>query len=145
MSGASTLNVQYAALPWRRKNGELEFLLITTRTTKRWIVPKGWPELGQSPSASAAREALEEAGVIGEIAAKPLGTFQYTKRRKTGETLPVQVTLFALEVAQQRRSYPEKHMRQTRWCSPKEALAHISEPGLKRLCVKFAKSAALAA
>lgn len=145
MSGASTPHVQYAALPWRRKNGALEFLLITTRNTKRWIVPKGWPESGQSPGASAAREALEEAGVVGEVAAKPLGTFHYTKRRKTGETLPVQVMLFTLEVARQRRSYPEKHLRQTRWCTPEEALAHISEPGLKRLCNKFAKSAALAA
>jgi len=139
------LNVQYAALPWRRKNGALEFLLITTRTTKRWIVPKGWPELGQSPSASAAREALEEAGVVGEVATKPLGTFQYTKRRKTGEALPVQVTVFALKVVQQRRSYPEKQVRQTRWCTPEEALTRISESGLKRLCTKFAKSAALAA
>jgi len=139
------VNDQVAALPWRRHGGILEILLITTRTTKRWIVPKGWLETGLSQSESAAREALEEAGVIGEIGARPVGKFHYTKRRRTGEMLPVQVTLFPLEVMRQRRAYPEKHLRETRWCRVEEALAHISEPGLKRLVLKFAKEIAAAA
>ena len=140
MSTASqVLNVQCAALPWRWQNGVLEFLLITTRTTKRWIIPKGWPEAGLSPAESAAREALEEAGVIGEIAARPLGAFQYIKQRRNGERLALLVRVYPLEVMRQRRAYPEKHMRETRWCTPEEALTHIAEPGLKRLLVKFAK------
>ena len=146
MSNASQVSsAQVAALPWRRHDGELEVLLITTRTTKRWIVPKGWLEDGLTASESAAREALEEAGVVGEIVREPLGKFHYTKRRKSGETLPVEVTLFPLEVMRQRKSYLEKHVRETRWCKLDEALTHISEPGLKRLIVKFAKKAAVAA
>jgi 8-oxo-dGTP pyrophosphatase MutT (NUDIX family) len=131
-----------AALPWRRHDGDFEILLITSRTTRRWIVPKGWPELGLARSECAAREALEEAGVVGEIVPRPLGTFHYNKRRKTGETVPVQVAVFPLEVMRQRRSFPESHARETRWCKLDEALSHIAEPGLKRLIVKFAKEAA---
>lgn len=126
-------------MPWRRQNGDLEFLLITTRTTKRWIVPKGWPQAGLSPSESAAREALEEAGVVGEVAAKPLGTFQYSKRLKNGDFLPLHIKVFALEVVQQRRSWIEKGVREARWCSLDEALTRVTEPGLRRLLVKFAK------
>jgi 8-oxo-dGTP pyrophosphatase MutT (NUDIX family) len=139
------LNNQVAALPWRLRDGELEVLLITTRNTRRWIVPKGWPGADLSPSESAAREALEEAGVTGAIVQKPLGRFHYTKQRRTGERLPVSVAVFPLEVMRQRRTFPEKHLRETRWCKLDEALAHISEPGLKRLITKFAKEAAVAA
>jgi 8-oxo-dGTP pyrophosphatase MutT (NUDIX family) len=139
------LNNQVAALPWRLRGGELEVLLITTRNSRRWIVPKGWPEADLSASESAAREALEEAGVIGAIVQKPVGRFHYIKQRRTGESLPVSVTLFPLEVMHQRRSYPEKHLRETRWCTLDEALAQISEPGLKRLITKFAKEATVAA
>jgi len=133
------LNIQCAALPWRRQDGVLEFLLITTRSTRRWIIPKGWPEAGLSPAEAAAREALEEAGVIGEIAARPIGAFQYIKVRRNGERLALQVRVYPLEVMRQRRVFAEKHLRETRWCTLDEALTHVSEPGLKRLLVKFAK------
>ena len=126
-------------MPWRKHNGALQFLLITTRTTQRWIVPKGWPLRNLSPSECAAREALEEAGVVGEIGPKSLGAFQYTKRRKDGVTLPVRIEVFAMEVMRQRRTWEEKSFRQTCWCSLDEALERVAEPGLRRLIVKFAK------
>ncbi len=138
-SASQAVSVQYAALPWRRRNGAFEFLLITTLTTKRWIVPKGWPHEDLSPAECAAREALEEAGVVGEIAAKPIGSFHYAKRRKNGELLPLRVELFAMEVMQQRRSWAEKSVRDTCWCKLDEALARLEEPGLKRLIQKFAR------
>ena len=138
-AASQVLNVQCAALPWRRQDGVLAFLLITTRSTRRWIIPKGWPEAGLSPAEAAAREALEEAGVIGEIAVRPIGAFQYIKVRRNGERLALQVRVFPLEVMRQRRAFAEKHLRETRWCTLDEALTHISEPGLKRLLVKFAK------
>ena len=144
-TASQVLNVQCAALPWRRQDGVLEFLLITTRSTRRWIIPKGWPEAGMSPAESAAREALEEAGVVGEIVARPIGSFQYVKQRRNGERLPLQVRVYPLEVMRQRRTFLEKHLRETRWCTLEEALAHIAEPGLKRLLVKFAKAAPVAA
>ena len=72
---APTPKVQYAALPWRRTKDGLEVLLVTTLTTRRWIVPKGWPLKNCTPAECAAYEALEEAGVIGTVAKKALGTF----------------------------------------------------------------------
>src|SRR5690348_2515597 len=132
-------NVQYAALPWRRRNDVIEFLLITTRTTKRWILPKGWPQAGLSPGECAAREALEEAGVVGEIAVKPLGTFQHAKSLKSGAQIALHVQVFAMEVARQHRAWPEKHLRETRWCPLDEALQKVSEPSLRRLLTKFVR------
>jgi hypothetical protein len=72
--------VQYGALPYRfSQNSALEILLVTTRGTRRWIIPKGWPIKGLRPPKSAAREAFEEAGVRGKIGAKPVGLFTYDK------------------------------------------------------------------
>jgi 8-oxo-dGTP pyrophosphatase MutT (NUDIX family) len=133
-------NIQYAALPWRRTADAVEILLITTRNTKRWIVPKGWPLDGRSPRECAAQEALEEAGVLGEVGRKPLGWFSYDKLRKSGEVLHCKVQVYAMEVARQRRSWAEKAARQTRWCSPQEALTHVSEPGLRQIISKFARA-----
>ena len=133
---------QYAALPWRWADDHLEILLITTLSTKRWVVPKGWPLEGRSPSESAAQEALEEAGVVGPTALRPVGSFSYLKRRKTGETISCRVAVFALEVERQRRTWPEKAVRETCWCSVDEALARVSDPGLKRLIARFAKAQA---
>lgn len=132
-------SVQYAALPWRVTRGTLEILLITTLSTKRWIVPKGWPLKNLSPPDCAAHEALEEAGVEGEIAAEPIGAFDYTKQRKNGEKTLVRVQVFAMQVAHQRRSWAEKRARETHWCSVDEALTRVSEPGLRRVIVSFAK------
>jgi 8-oxo-dGTP pyrophosphatase MutT (NUDIX family) len=131
-------NVQYAALPWRRTGDVLEVLLITSLKTHRWIVPKGWPLEGKSPCASAAQEAMEEAGISGAIASAPLGSFRYHKLRKNGETVSCKVDVFPMEVSHQRRSWTEKHRRELRWCSIDEAIRRVSEPGLRRLIAKFA-------
>jgi 8-oxo-dGTP pyrophosphatase MutT (NUDIX family) len=132
-------NVQYAALPWRRADGAVEILLITTRNTRSWIVPKGWPLDGRTPSECAAHEALEEAGVLGEVAAEALGSFHYNKRRKSGEIIPCEVHVFAMEVIRQRRNWAEKAARDICWCSLEEALARVTEPSLRRLIAKFGK------
>ncbi len=132
-------NVQYAALPWRNNNGVVEVLLVTTLSTRRWIVPKGWPLAGKSPSQCAAHEAMEEAGLLGEIAEAPLGSFHYDKRRKSGETVLCRVHVFPMEVTRQRRSWAEKPLRQTCWCTLDDALARVKEPGLRRVIARFAK------
>lgn len=145
-SASEVVRVQYGALPWRsRHDGEIELLLITTLTSKRWIIPKGWPTPGLVPSHCAASEALEEAGADGKIASTPLGSFQYTKRLKNGDTAPVRVQVFALEVSEQRDGWAEMHLRETRWFTPEDAMQRVSEPGLKRLVAKFAKGARPAA
>jgi len=134
---------QFAALPWRRRRGErLEILLVTTRRTGRWIVPKGWPIDGCSPGECAAREAMEEAGVLGVIAAEPIGAFPYRKRRKSGPAVRCRVDVYPLQVKHQLRDWPEKSVRETLWCSVDDALARTGDPGLKRVIAKFAESAA---
>ena len=133
-------SAQYAALPYRETANGLEFLLITTRRTRRWIVPKGWPMDGRAPHAAAAREALEEAGVCGEIGEKSIGSYRYFKERKTGELVPCKVDVFALKVKQQRKNWAEKDARELRWCSINEALTCVGEPGLRQIIRRFAAS-----
>ena len=131
-NGARGPAAQYGALPWRRRRGHsVEILLVTTRRSGRWIVPKGWPIGGCSPRECAAREAMEEAGVLGVIAAEPIGTFPYDKQRKSGEAVPCRVEVFALQVTHQLRDWPEKSMREKRWYSVEDALLHAGDPGLR--------------
>jgi 8-oxo-dGTP pyrophosphatase MutT (NUDIX family) len=141
MRGVESVCVQYAAIPWRRRHGAIEILLITTRTSGRWIVPKGWSIPGLGPSDCAAHEAAEEAGVVGNMDSTPLGSFHYEKRLKSGEPIRCKVETFAMEVLRQRRNWPEKGERETHWCSPEEAIARVSAPGLRRLIARLAKSA----
>ena len=132
-------DIQYAALPWRKLGNTLQILLITTRNTRRWIIPKGWPVVGCSPSECAAHEALEEAGIMGHVSMKALGSFHYDKRRKSGDVIRCEVFVFPMEVLHRRRTWAEKTVRETRWCLVEEALMHVSEPELRRLIAKFAK------
>jgi 8-oxo-dGTP pyrophosphatase MutT (NUDIX family) len=131
--------LQYAALPWRKTPRGPEILLITTRTTRRWIVPKGWPLKNCTPAECAAYEALEEAGVIGTMAKKAIGTFLYDKHRKSGEIVPCKVEVFPMEVITRRRKWVEMNVRESRWCSCAEAMSLITDAGLLRLIAKFAR------
>lgn len=132
--------IQYGVLPWRRVEGAMEFLLITTLNTRRWIVPKGWPLPGRTPRECAAQEALEEAGILGEVALTPLGWFHYDKLRKSGEVVPCKVQVYPMEVTRQRRAWPEKAVRQTHWYPLEEALARVAEPSLRALILKFSRT-----
>jgi 8-oxo-dGTP pyrophosphatase MutT (NUDIX family) len=133
-----TAEIQYAALPWRKAGQSIEILLITTRNTRRWIVPKGWPLPDCTPQQCAAFEALEEAGVIGEVNAEPIGSFRYDKLRKNGNIVSCKVQVFPLKVTGRKRAWPEKRARDSRWCPVAEAVARVSEPGLKRVIARFA-------
>ncbi len=105
---------QVAALCWRcRRRHGLEVLLITSLNSKRWIIPKGWPEADLTPAENAAREAFEEAGVIGKVSAKPIGSYHYLKERKDGGGVPCSVDVFALAVTKQLDDWPEKGARDT--------------------------------
>lgn len=131
-------HIQYAALPWRRENGVLQVLLITSLQTRRWIIPKGWPVQDLAPWDCAAHEALEEAGVKGVMETRALGRYRYRKLRKTGEILPCEVHVYAMEVTGRKKKWREKRMRQSQWCTVNEALAHVREAGVRRLIAKFA-------
>lgn len=124
---------QVAALCWRTTPQGPEVLLITSLNSRRWIVPKGWPEADLSPAENAAREAFEEAGVAGQIEPKSIGSFHYLKERKDGGGMPCKVDVFALHVIGQVEDWPEKGAREMLWLPPEEAAAKVSEPGLRSL------------
>jgi 8-oxo-dGTP pyrophosphatase MutT (NUDIX family) len=128
--------VQYGALPWRMIDGELRILLITTRRTGRWMIPKGWPMKDRPPHLAAAQEAWEEGGVRGQVGAAPVGAFHYEKV-KGAETRRLRVDVFPLAVAEEASSWPEAHERQRRWYGRAEAAEAVQEPELKTLLAAF--------
>ena len=134
---------QVAALCWRR-SPSLEILLITSLKTRRWILPKGWPVDGMTPAQSAAREALEETGLLGPVSPLPVGDYHYLKAKKDGSGLPVRVQVFALEAAGQAQNYAEKGLRRLLWLAPDLAAQKVAETGLARLIRAFAKARAAA-
>lgn len=121
---------QVGALPFRREtDGSLEILLVTSRETQRWIIPKGWPITGLKSHEAAAREALEEAGLVGTIAKKAVGHYSYWKRRPDNVLL-CKVAVFPLAVERQLPSWPEQHQRRSQWFSQDDAADMVDEPVL---------------
>jgi len=130
--------VQYAALPYRRRaQSRTQVMLITSRETGRWIIPKGWPKKRQAPHVSAAREALEEAGVVGEISRDPIGSYSYRKRLRNGVVVACEVQVFSLEVKRQQKKWPEKGEREFQWFSPTDAAKVVKEPVLREIIRAF--------
>lgn len=129
--------VQYAALPYRMSGSRLEVLLVTSRRTRRWIVPKGWPVDGLQPPACAAVEALEEAGVCGQVEQRPIGHYRYLKHHKSRPSEPCKVEVYALRVTQQRRSWAEGAERERRWCTVADAAEAVDEPLLRLLILEL--------
>jgi len=121
----------------------VEVLLITSLNSKRWILPKGWPEPELGPAENAAREAFEEAGVMGTISAQPIGSYHYLKERKDGGGIPCRVEVFALEVTKQLDDWPEKGSRELAWLPLDQAPARIAEPSLRQMLKDFSKSQTL--
>jgi len=129
---------QYAALPWRRlPDGSVSVLLITSRETRRWVIPKGWPMQDRTPGQAAAQEAYEEAGVVGGAADEPLGLYLYDKRLRNGTVQAVEVQVFPVEVLVERLAFPEQGQREKLWTSPAEAAERVDEPDLKALIRRF--------
>ena len=123
---------QIGALPIRREaDGSLSVLLITSRETRRWIIPKGWPKDGRADHVTATEEALEEAGVVGIAHPDCIGTFAYEKRQATGG-LPVRVSVHLLEVQEELALWPECDQRERAWYPLAEALTEVEEPELRR-------------
>lgn len=127
---------QIGALPYRMTPAGAEVMLITSRDTGRWVVPKGNPIRGLAPHEAAAQEAWEEAGVRGFACAAPLGRYEYLKRRRRGD-VQARVTLYPLAFVEQSASWPEQHQRQCAWFSLREAAAIVTEPQLKLLIAGF--------
>src|SRR5580698_2099075 len=134
-------DVQFAALPWRiGEGGRRQIMLLTSRETQRWTIPKGWLMKGRKPAEVAGQEAYEEAGLVGQIVGKrPLGIFHYEKQLTKGSRL-CQVRVFSFRVERQLDDWPEKQQRETRWFDAAEAAELVDEDGLFGIITRFAGS-----
>jgi 8-oxo-dGTP pyrophosphatase MutT (NUDIX family) len=134
-------DIQFAALPWRiSEGGRRQVMLLTTRETHRWMIPKGWPMKGRKPAEVAGQEAYEEAGLVGQIVGKrPLGIFHYEKQLTKGSRL-CQVRVFSFRVERQLDDWPEKQQRETKWFDATEAATLVEEDGLSGIISRFGGS-----
>ena len=122
---------QFAALPYRFDgpsiNAPVRILLITSRETKRWVIPKGNITSGQLPHITAAQEAEEEAGILGAACPTPLGSFQYRKKRRNGASVLVDVDVYPFAVTKELAVWEEQHERERRWFTLAEAADAVDE------------------
>lgn len=125
---------QYGALPFRiDEEGKIEVLLVTSRETRRWVIPKGWPIRKLHANETAAREAYEEAGLAGPVSKKPYGMYTYEKRLKSRAFVSCAVDVFLMEVRKEEKRWPEREERERRWFDPETASELVDEPELAEL------------
>jgi len=134
--GKTDLRTQFAALCYRIKDDKVQVCIVTSRRSKRWIVPKGWPMQGQTPMDAAATEAFEEAGVRGKIYPRPIGVFSYYKVRSEDE-LPCMAVVYPLKVKKVLKRWPEERERERKWVSRKKAAALLDDPELSNIVLNF--------
>jgi 8-oxo-dGTP pyrophosphatase MutT (NUDIX family) len=127
---------QYATLAYRC-TPDLEVLLVSSRETGRWVLPKGWPMKGRKPHVAAALEAFEEAGIKGTITKLPVGTYSYDKRLSDGDVLACTVKVFPMAVELELTDWPEQNQRTRQWFSPQSAAEAVEEETLKVLIRQF--------
>lgn len=119
---------QSGVIPYRIQAGGIEVLLITSSRGKRWLIPKGLVEFGMTAANSAAKEAWEEAGIVGTVHTPAIGTYRIRKWR-----LPCQVEVFLMRVERLAEEYPEAQVRQRQWFSLTAASQRVKEPDLKHM------------
>jgi 8-oxo-dGTP pyrophosphatase MutT (NUDIX family) len=123
---------QVAALPYRNGKCGVEVLVITSRRTKRLVIPKGWPMPGVADAKAAAIEAREEAGVRGQIGELPLGTFDYLKQMGS-DAIRVTASVYPLRVRKMEASWKERKQRKRNWMPIEQAAAELDDIGLRDL------------
>lgn len=124
---------QVGALPYRRSGvGDVEFLLITSRETRRFLIPKGWPIRGLKDWDAAALEARQEAGVAGAVEPAPIGSYRYWKRMKSA-FVPIEVVVYPLLVTEELADWRERDQRAREWLGYEQARAIVDEPELVTL------------
>ncbi len=137
MDEKSTLRKQYAALPVSNEAGNLKVMLVTSRGTGRWIIPKGQPERKLKPFEVAAKEAYEEAGLVGQVRQRAVGTYRSVKGRRDGTAEPCLVKVYLLEVECQLDDWPEKGEREIAWFSPAQAAMKVADGGLVEILLNL--------
>ena len=124
-------------MPYRKNPGGLEVLLITSRGTGRWVIPKGGVKKGFTPAEAAEREAYEEAGIKGALSPDPLGCFSYNKRLRNGASRPASVEVYAMRVVVELKKWPERAQRRLKWMSIPHAVKLVDEEGMKVLLLRL--------
>lgn len=124
-------------MPWRDTGHGVEIMLITSRDTGRWVLPKGWPEAKELLCEAAAREAGEEAGLRGTVSHHEAGRYFYAKALASGEEVPCEVLVFPLRVDKIADRWKEKRSRTRKWVSPAEAARMVNEPDLGQIIAYF--------
>jgi len=134
------LPIQTGALPWRlARNKRIEVLLVTSRRSGRWTIPKGWPMPGKSLAEAAEQEAFEEAGVRGTIDPKPIGTFRHVKTQFVTGEIEVDIVVHPLWVDRELSKWPELGQRKRKWFSAKEAAKRVHSSELAEMIVQTVK------
>lgn len=136
---AADSTAQIGAICWRMHRAKVEVLLITSRDTGRWVIPKGWPMQGLSDAEAASIEAWEEAGVRGDINPESIGQFGYDKVLSATETKLCTVTVFGLRVAALHTDFPERKQRRRKWFAAEKAARKVAEPELRQLLKAIVK------
>jgi len=134
--GKTDVRTQFAALCYRYSDDKLEICMVTSRKSKRWILPKGWPMHKQTPAQAAATEAWEEAGVTGKAIDHCLGAYSYVKPLSDNPT-PVVVMVYPLHVADIAAKWPEMKQRKRKWVPQRKAAKKLQEPELRRIVATF--------
>ena len=136
--------MQTAALPWRidAGSGKVEVLLITSRTSGKWIIPKGWPMRGKTLAEAAAVEAYEEAGVRGTVDPLVLGTFEHLKNHRLLGPMKFLLVVHSLAVEEVLDAWPEEGERARRWFELGEAIEAVASAELKGILSGFGAAGA---
>jgi len=129
---------QVAVLPYIDTPSGVQVLLVTSRRRGRWVLPKGWPQAGGALSEAAAREAIEEAGLAGATAPRPVAAYRYAKRMKGGYRLTCTVSVYPLRARAHLLSFDEKGQRRQCWVTLREAARLADDRGLRRLLQRLA-------
>lgn len=136
--GMDGVRTQLGALCYRTVRGKVQVLLVTSRTRRRWIIPKGWPMKNTAPDRAAMIEAWEEAGVRGTENETCIGYFSYLKIGDgNAPDLPCVVSVFPVKVKSLSKEFPEKGQRRRKWFSPKQAAKKVAEPELRKILKDF--------
>ena len=129
---------QCAVLAYRQRKQGLQFALVTSLETRRWVLPKGNVENGLSARDSASLEAFEEAGIEGAVARRSIGSYEYEKSELKGGGR-CRVSVFPMAVSRVRRNWPEKVLRRRKWMTVEDAVSAVDEKKLKKLIAQFGK------
>jgi 8-oxo-dGTP pyrophosphatase MutT (NUDIX family) len=133
----SDVRAQFAALCYRVVKDKVQVLVISSRGTGRWILPKGWPMDGKTPAEAALQEAWEEAGVIGKVVSAPLGLYSYQKVQDHAHDFPCIAVVYAVKVKSLSKDFPEAGERRVKWVGRKKAAKLVDEPELSQILRDF--------